>query len=53
MVACLEACLTGTLAPGVHVVGEQSLDPPRLLRRVVELGVRLQEYTGVARSSAW
>ncbi len=52
-VACLEACLTGQLAPGVHVVGEQSLDPPSLLRRVVDLGVRLQEYTGVARSSAW
>ena len=53
MVACLETCLTGTLPAGVHVVGEQSLDPPRLLRRVVELGVRLQEYTGVTRSSAW
>jgi hypothetical protein len=52
-VACLEACLTGGLAPGVHVVGDPSLDPPTLLRRAVELGVRLQEFTGVARSSAW
>ncbi|MEA3184401.1 MAG: hypothetical protein QOJ74_878 [Ilumatobacteraceae bacterium] len=53
MVACLEACLTKQLDPGVHVVGGQSLDPPTMLRRAVELGVRLHEFTGVARSSAW
>ena len=53
MVACLESCLTKRLAAGVHVVGGQSLDPPTMLRRAVELGVRLQEFTGVARSSAW
>ena len=52
-VACLESCLAGQLAPGVHLVGGASLDPPALLRRVVELGVRLQEYTGVARATAW
>ncbi len=52
-VACLEACLTRDLASGLHVVGGASLDPPTLLRRAVELGVRLQEFTGVARSSAW
>jgi hypothetical protein len=53
MVACLESCLTGRLDPGVHIVGGRSLDPPALLRRAVELGVHLQEFTGVARSSAW
>jgi hypothetical protein len=52
-IACLESCLTGQLEPGVHLVGGSSLDSPALLRRVVELGVRLQEYTGVARSTAW
>jgi hypothetical protein len=51
--ACVEACLTGSIAPGVHVVGEATLDPQALLRRTVALGVRLQEFTGVARSSAW
>jgi hypothetical protein len=53
MVACLEACLTKRLAAGVHVVGDASLDPPAMLRRAVELGVRLHEFTGVPRSSAW
>jgi hypothetical protein len=53
MVACVEACLTKQLAPGVHVVGGESLDPAQMLRRAVELGVRLQEFTGVARSTAW
>jgi hypothetical protein len=51
--ACIEACLTGSIEPGVHLVGEPALDPQSLLRRAVALGVRLQEFTGVARSSAW
>ncbi|MEO8268014.1 MAG: hypothetical protein ABI706_21130 [Ilumatobacteraceae bacterium] len=51
--ACIEACLGGTIEPGVHVVGGATLDPPKLLRRAVELGVQLQEFTGVARSSTW
>ena len=41
------------IEPGVHVVGGPTLDAPALLRRTVELGVQLQEFTGVARSSAW
>jgi hypothetical protein len=53
MLACLEACLAHSIAPGVHLVGGATLDPPQLLRRAAELGVRLQEYTGVARSSVW
>ena len=51
--ACIEACLTGSIEPGVHLVGDAALDPQSLLRRAVALGVRLQEFTGVARSSAW
>ena len=51
--ACIETCLTGSIEPGVHLVGEAALDPQSLLRRAVVLGVRLQEFTGVARSSAW
>lgn len=53
MVASIEACLAGGLEPGLHVVGEPALDPPRLLRRATELGVHLQEFTGVARTTAW
>lgn len=51
--ACVEACLRGSVEPGVHIVGQASLDPVGMLQRVVDLGVRLQEFTGVARSSAW
>ena len=51
--ACVEACLMGSVAPGVHVVGQATLDPPSMLRRAVERGVQLQEFTGMARSSSW
>jgi hypothetical protein len=51
--ACVEACLVGDIAAGVHLVGSPTLDPPALLRRAVALGVQLQEFTGVPRSSAW
>ncbi|HZX53502.1 MAG TPA: hypothetical protein VFE86_02425 [Ilumatobacteraceae bacterium] len=51
--ACVDACLVGSLERGVHVVGEASVDPPAMLRRALERGVQLQEFTGVARSSSW
>jgi hypothetical protein len=51
--ACIELCLTGSVEPGVHVVGDTSTDAPVLLRRAVAFGVQLQEFTGVARSSTW
>ena len=51
-VACLEHGFAGRLEPGVHILGGPTLDSPALLRRSVALGVRLQEYTGVARSTA-
>jgi hypothetical protein len=51
--AAVEACLSDTLQPGAYVVGEAALDPAGMLRRVVELGVVLQEFTGVARATTW
>lgn len=51
--ACIEACSTGSIWPGAHLLGGPTLDAPALLRRVVALGIHLQEFTGVARSSAW
>jgi hypothetical protein len=50
---CVEDTLRGVVEPGVHVVGDASLDPPAMLRRAAERGVQLQEFTGVARSSTW
>lgn len=41
------------LAPGVHTTADDSLAPLDLLARTSELGVRLQEFTGVARASSW
>jgi hypothetical protein len=49
----VDACLGGTVHPGVHVVGEASIDPVSMLRCVAGRGVQLQEFTGVARSSTW
>lgn len=53
VVACLEACLSGPIEPGLHLVGGQTIDPAQLLLRATGLGVRLQEFTGVARATAW
>jgi hypothetical protein len=52
-VACIEACVRGRVPPGLHVLGEPEIDSAALLRRATELGVRLQEFTGVARATAW
>jgi hypothetical protein len=51
--ASIEACVHGTVAPGLHVLGASGIDSVALLRRTIELGVRLQEFTGVARATAW
>ncbi len=52
--ACIEACLAGSLEPGVHLVGGATH------RRAVAVAAsggawvfNLQEFTGVARSTAW
>ena len=42
-----------SLAPGVHSPSDDSMRPLDLLARTVALGVRLQEFTGVARSTSW
>ena len=41
------------LAPGVHTPGGQSMDGLDLLHHATELGVRVQEFTGVARATSW
>jgi hypothetical protein len=51
--SCVDACLGGSVEPGVHVVGEAALEPSSMLRCAVDRGVQLQEFTGVARSSTW
>jgi hypothetical protein len=52
-VACVEACARDQVRPGLHLLGEAGLDSTTLLRRASELGVRLQEFTGVAGAFAW
>jgi hypothetical protein len=41
------------LPPGVHTPGDEVLDPLDLLHHATGLGVRVQEFTGVARSTSW
>jgi hypothetical protein len=38
---------------GVHAVGDDSLQALDLLHHAAELGVRVQEFTGVARATSW
>lgn len=42
-----------SLAPGVHSPSDAAMAPLDLLARIGALGVRLQEFTGVARSTSW
>lgn len=53
MIACIEMCAGSSIEPGLHLVGGSSTDSPALLRRATELGVKLQEFTGVARAATW
>ena len=41
------------LAAGVHMPGSESLDALDLLHHATDLGVRVQEFTGVARATSW
>jgi len=41
------------LPPGVHMPGGESLVRLDLLHHATELGVRVQEFTGVARATSW
>lgn len=49
----LDAVLREGLSGGVHVLGAASVSGLGLLARIGELGVRLQEFTGVPRAMAW
>lgn len=42
--------LVAGLAPGVHALGDESLP---LLHEATAFGVRVQEFTGVARATSW
>ncbi|HEY7627975.1 MAG TPA: hypothetical protein VH761_12945 [Ilumatobacteraceae bacterium] len=53
MVACIEMCIAGGAEPGLHLVGGSTMDSPALLHRATDLGVKLQEFTGVARAVTW
>ena len=41
------------LPAGVHAVSDEALVPLHLLHHATSLGVRVQEFTGVARASSW
>lgn len=41
------------VAPGVHVLGEPALAGLQLLHHATRFGVRVQEFTGVARPTSW
>jgi hypothetical protein len=47
-IAFASAAVEGRLDPGVVRAGDRSLDTVELLRRISAVGVRLQEFTGVA-----
>ena len=39
--------------PGVHTTGCTAVSPLDLLHHATEMGVRVQEFTGVARATGW
>ena len=39
--------------PGVHTTGCAAVSPLDLLHHATDLGVRVQEFTGVARATGW
>lgn len=41
------------LPAGVHAVSDEAVVPLHLLHHATSLGVRVQEFTGVARASSW
>jgi hypothetical protein len=51
--AAVEACAEGLVPAGVHTPADPALEPAGLLARAVGHGVRIQEFTGVARPSTW
>lgn len=51
--AAVEQVLSGAVAAGVHGTADPSVDPVALLHRATQLGVRVQEFTGIARTTTW
>jgi hypothetical protein len=49
----VEACLDGQVSPGIHALGDATLEPAGILGRAVAHGVTIQEFTGVARPTTW
>jgi hypothetical protein len=47
------ALLEHRLPGGVYSTGDSELESLALLQRVTALGVRVQEFTGVARATSW
>jgi hypothetical protein len=45
--------LAAGLPPGVHTPGDAALDSLDLLHHATALGVSVQEFTGVARTTSW
>ena len=45
--------LAHPIAPGVHGTSCHELDQLEVLHHATRLGVRVQEFTGVARATAW
>lgn len=45
--------LADGITPGVHTPGDDALDALDLLHHATALGVRVQEFTGVARATSW
>lgn len=52
-VASLEQVVRGALEPGAHCTADPVVDSVALLHRATTLGVRVQEFTGIARSTSW
>lgn len=47
------ACIAGTIDAGAAALGDERLDHAKLLHRATRFGVTVQEFTGVARATAW
>jgi hypothetical protein len=50
--AFVGALLAGTIPTGVVTAGDERLDTLALLHTIEQLGVRLQEFTGIPHSAA-
>ncbi len=51
--AVVLGCIHSPPVPGVHVVGGESLAALDLLRRSMQFGVKVQEFTGVPHAMNW